>query len=220
MAGIIHALVLLLIVLVAAPLAKHIPLACMSAILMMVAVRMGDWSEFKTMPRYSPGRTGTLLSTFILTVVFDLTIAVQVGILWASLLLIRRMAQVTVVERVRHAENDGVAAGVAVYEARGALFFGAADTLEVLSRNHDHGLRALILDLDHVIYMDSTATHTLEMVHFELQTRGITLLVCGAHQQPALLMRQSGLLDTLGADKLLPDRAAALTRAQHISAAA
>ncbi len=218
-AGMIHALVLLLIVLVAAPLAKYIPLACMSAILIMVAVRMGDWSEFKTMPRYSPGRTATLLSTFILTVVFDLTIAVQVGILWASLLLIRRMTQVTVVARVQHGGNDGVIAGVVVYEASGALFFGAADTLEVLSRAHDHGLKTLVLDLDHVIYMDSTATHTLEMVRYELQARGLNLLVCGAHQQPASMIRQSGLLDMLGAD-LLPDRAAALMRAQNIGAAA
>ncbi|MCE9640132.1 MAG: STAS domain-containing protein, partial [Betaproteobacteria bacterium] len=216
-AGMIHAVVLLLIVLVAAPLAKYIPLACMSAILIMVAVRMGDWSEFKTMPRYSPGRTGTLLSTFILTVVFDLTIAVQVGILWASLLLIRRMAQVTVVARARHTEN--VPAGVAVYEASGALFFGAADTLEVLSRAHDHGLKTLVLDLDHVIYMDSTAAHTLEMVRYELQARGLNLLVCSAHQQPASMIRQSGLLDMLGAD-LLTDRAAALMRAQNIGAAA
>src|SRR5262249_10828697 len=99
-AGIVHALTLLMIVLAAAPLAKYIPLASLSAILIMVAVHMGQWGEFRSMPRYSPGRSGTLLSTFILTVVFDLTIAVQVGILWASLLLLRRMAQVTRVESV------------------------------------------------------------------------------------------------------------------------
>ena len=179
---------------------------------------MGEWSEFLSMPRYSPGRTGTLLSTFVLTVVFDLTIAVQVGILWASLLLIRRMTQVTVVARARHTENAEVHAGIAVYEARGVLFFGAADTLEALSRNRDHGLRALILDLDYVIYMDSTATHTLEIAYYELQSRGIMLLVCGAHQQPASLMRQSGLLEALGPHTHFPDRAAALARARQIVA--
>ena len=215
-AGIIHALTLLLIVLLAAPLAKYIPLACLSAILIMVAVRMGDWSQFRSMLRYSHGRTGTLLSTFVLTVVFDLTVAVEVGMLWASLLLIRRMAQVTVVTRVPHAENDRAAGGIAVYEAHGALFFGAADALEVLTRNRDHGLRTLILDLDHVIYMDSTASNTLEMVYHELLAHGITLLVCGAHPQPASLMRQSGLIDAMGPHCVFAARAAALAHARSI----
>jgi sulfate permease, SulP family len=100
------------------------------------------------------------------------------------------------------------------------LFFGAADTLEALTRNRDHGVQVLILDLDYVLYMDSTATHALEMAHFALSARGITLLVCGARQQPASLIRQSGLQELLGADRLLPDRAAALARARDILKAA
>ncbi len=215
-AGMIHALVLLLVVIIAAPLAKHIPLACMSAILMMVALHMGDWSEFRALRRYSHGRTGTLLSTFILTVVFDLTIAVQVGILWASLLLLRRMAQATAVERV---SDDGAAAGVAVYAARGVLFFGAADTLETLTRNRDHALRVVVLDLDYVIYMDSTATHALETAQQALYARGVILLICGAHQQPASLIRQSGLQDALGPYPPLADRVAAMARAREITMA-
>jgi SulP family sulfate permease len=190
----------------------------MSAILIMVAVRMGDWREFIVMPRYSHGRTGTLLSTFILTVVFDLTVAVQVGILWASLLLIRRMAQVTVIARASDAGNHEIP-GLAIYAARGVLFFGAADTVEVLTRNQEAGLRVVILDLDYVLYMDSTATHALEMADLTLSARGVTLLVCGAHQQPALLIRQSGLQDLLNHHRLLPERAAAIARAQQILAA-
>jgi SulP family sulfate permease len=216
-AGITHALTLLVIILVAAPLARHIPLASLSAILIMVALGMGDWQQFRSLPRYSPGRTGTLLSTFILTVVFDLTVAVEVGILWASLLLIRRLAQVTVVARKRRHENDGLSARTAVYEARGALFFGAADTLEILSRAHDHGLRTLILDLDHVIYMDSTATNTLESAHHELYARGVTLVVCGAHEQPASLIRQSGLLEVMGVPQVVRDLPAALERAREVN---
>jgi SulP family sulfate permease len=213
-AGIIHALTLLLIVLVAAPLAKHIPLACLSAILIMVALHMGDWKEFRSMLRYSHGRTGTLLSTFVLTVVFDLTVAVEIGILWASLLLIRRMAQSTVITHV--ADSGELPAGIALYAARGVLFFGAADTLEVLARHREPGLRALILDLDHVIYMDSTATNTLETVYDALRERGVSLLICAAHTQPASLMRQSGLLEAMGPHSLFADRAAALAHARQI----
>ena len=217
-AGMIHAVVLLIIILAAAPLAKHIPLACLSAILIIVAVHMGDWSQFKTMHRYSRGRMGTLLSTFILTVVFDLTVAVEVGILSASLVLIRRLTQVTVVARARNLDHDTLPAGVVVYEARGVLFFGAADTLEVISRNRDQGTRVMILDLDHVIYMDSTAVNTLEGVYFDLLARDIRLLVCGAHQQPASLIRRSGLQDGMGNHKLPADRAAALQQARELTA--
>ena len=152
-AGIVHAATLLVIVLVAAPLAKHIPLACLSAILVVVALHMADWREFGTLTRYSRGRAGTLLFTFVLTVVLDLTIAVQVGVLWASLLLIRRMVQVTAIGRATDAGEH--IKDVEIYRAFGALFFGAADKLAVL--RHIHHCRVVVLDLDHVIYMDSTA---------------------------------------------------------------
>ena len=218
-AGMLHAITLLIIVLVAAPLAKHIPLACLSAILMTVALHMGDWSQFKTMLRYSKGRMGTLLSTFILTVVFDLTIAVEVGILSAALVLIRRLAQVTDITRAKHDEAKEFPAGVTLYEARGALFFGAADTLEIISHAQIEAQRVVILDLEHVIYMDSTAASTLETVLYELYARGITLLACNAHQQPASLMRRSGLLDAMGPHGLHADRASALARAQELTAA-
>ncbi|NBR30510.1 MAG: STAS domain-containing protein, partial [Betaproteobacteria bacterium] len=218
-AGMLHAVTLLIIILIAAPLAKHIPLACLSAILMTVALHMGDWSQFKTMTRYSKGRMGTLLSTFILTVVFDLTIAVEIGILSAALVLIRRLAQVTMVSRVRHEDAGDLPAGVSLYEARGALFFGAADSLEIMSRAQIEGQRVVILDLEHVIYMDSTAANTLETVVYELYARGITVLACNAHPQPASLMRRSGLLDAMGPHGLHADRAGAIARARELTAA-
>jgi SulP family sulfate permease len=218
-AGMLHAICLLVIILAAAPLAKHIPLACLSAILMVVALHMGNWSQFRRMTRFSRGRMGTLLSTFVLTVVFDLTIAVEVGILSAALVLIRRLAQITMVTRVRHEGNSDIPDGVSLYESRGVLFFGAADTLEIMSRAQIEAQRVVILDLDHVIYMDSTAASTLETVLYELYARGITLLACNAHPQPASLMRRSGLLDAMGPHSLHANRAAALTRAREIIAA-
>ena len=219
-AGMVHAVTLLIVILVAAPLAKHIPLACLSAILMVVALHMGDWGQFKTMTRYSHGRMTTLLSTFVLTVVFDLTIAVEVGVLSAALVLIRRLAQVTVITRVRPEDDPAIPAGVTLYESRGALFFGAADTLETLSRAQPEAQRVVILDLEHVIYMDSTAANTLETVLYDLSARGITLLACNAQVQPASLMRRAGLLDTMGPHSLQADRAGALARAREIIDAA
>jgi len=219
-AGMVHAVTLLIVILVAAPLAKHIPLACLSAILMVVALHMGDWSQFKTMTRYSHGRMGTLLSTFVLTVVFDLTIAVEVGVLSAALILIRRLAQVTEITRVRPEDEPSIPAGVTLYESRGALFFGAADTLEILSRAQLEAQRVVILDLEHVIYMDSTSANTLETVLYDLYARGITLLACNAQVQPASLMRRSGLLDAMGPHSLHANRAGALVRAREIMDAA
>ena len=216
-AGIVHSVTLLVIVLTAAPLAQHIPLASLSAILIIVALHMGDWRQFMTLSRYSHGRAGTLLLTFALTVVFDLTVAVQVGILWASLLLIRRMAQVTTVKRVPENES-GATPGIVVYRASGALFFGAADALELLSRNRDHNAHVLILDLDRVIYMDSTAANTLATVHHNLRERGIRLVLCGPHGQPLSLLRKSGFELSLGADNLVANLALALATARGTTA--
>jgi len=216
-AGLIHALTLLGIVLLAAPLAKHVPLACLSAILMIVAIRMGEWHQFSTLRQYSKGRAGTLLVTFVLTVVLDLTIAVQAGILWASLLLIRRLVQVTAIGRATDAGD--VPRGVEVYRAFGALFYGAADKLEVLFHDRHPHVKALIVDLEHVIYLDSTAAQTLELAYFELRASGIELVLCSAAPQPASMLRQSGIGKLLGAQDVVQNRDDALARARDILAA-
>ena len=98
------------------------------------------------------------------------------------------------------------------------MFFGVADKLEVLTRNHDHGVHTLILDLDQVIYMDSTAGHALEIVNQELLERRVTLLVCGAHPQAASLLQRSGLRDTMGAHRVFAGRAEALAHAHKSNA--
>jgi SulP family sulfate permease len=216
-AGMIHAATLLGIMLVAAPLAKYIPLACLSAILVVVALHMADWRQFGTLRQYSRGRAGTLLVTFVLTVVLDLTIAVEVGLLWASLLLIRRMVQVTAVGRATDAHERIV--GVEIYRAFGALFFGAADKVEILQRTRHPQCRVLVLDLDHVIYMDSTAANALESVHHDLKAAGIALVLCGAAPQPATMLRQSGVAALLGAGNVVRTRDEALARAREIVAA-
>ena len=215
-AGLVHAFTLLLVILLAAPLARHIPLACMSAILINVALNMGDWHEFKVMTRYTRGRMGTLLITFSLTVVFDLTVAVEMGILWASILLIRRLAQVTTIVRLGEPDGDRLAHQVALFEARGTLFFGAAESLETLVLGSERGVRVVVLDLEHVSYMDSTAVNVLRTTHDQLYARSIVLLLCGVQLQPASLIRRSGFLGVLGPLSIFADRPSALQGARQI----
>jgi SulP family sulfate permease len=211
-AGIVHAVVLLLIVLIAAPLAKSVPLAALSAILMSVAIDMGDWRVFKDFPGYSFTRNLKLFSVFFVTVIFDLTIAVELGMLISALILIAHIAEVTEVKRTGTREP-----GIAHFRAFGSLFFGAADKLEaLLEREPDETV--VILDLSHVIYMDTTALAAIETLHERLARRDHALLLYGAPEQPARVLQS--LAGVLGSANLLPDRESAFVRARTLLIAA
>ena len=132
--GIVHALTLLAIVLVAAPLATHVPLAALSAILVVVAWNMGEWHDFRDMRRYTMNYRAILLATFVLTVVFDLTVAVEVGLVMAAIFFITRMSSLTGVTEISPSETSG---RVRVYEMFGSLFFGSANKLEPLLARAD-----------------------------------------------------------------------------------
>jgi SulP family sulfate permease len=204
----IHAVVLLLIVLTAAPLARHVPLAALSAILMSVAIDMGEWEVFRSFPRYAPTRNLKLFSVFFVTVIFDLTIAVELGMLISALVLIAHIAEVTEVKRVGTREP-----GIAHFRAFGSLFFGAADKLEaLLEREPDETV--VMLDLSHVIYMDTTAFTALEVLHERLEKRQHALLLYGAPEQPLRILQE--LLPVLGKDNLLPNRESAFRRAREV----
>ena len=205
-AGMIHAVVLLLIILIAAPLARSVPLAALSAILMSVAIDMGEWEVFRTFHRHSFTRNLKLFSVFFVTVVFDLTIAVELGMLISALILIAHIAEVTEVSRVGAREQ-----GIAHFRAFGLLFFGAADKLDaLLEREPDETV--VMLDLTHVSYMDTTAFTTLETLHEHLAQRQHTLILYGAAPQPARVLR--ALAPVLGEENLLPDRESAFRRAR------
>ncbi len=207
-AGMIHAVVLLIIILIAAPLAKSVPLAALSAILMSVAIDMGEWSVFRTFPRYSFTRNLKLFSVFFVTVIFDLTIAVELGMLISALILIAHIAEVTEVKRVGAREQ-----GIAHFRAFGSLFFGAAEKLEaLLEKEPDETV--VMLDLTHVIYMDTTAFTALETLHDHLSRRDHTLILYGAPAQPERILQS--LLPVLGAENLLPDRESAFRRARML----
>jgi sulfate permease, SulP family len=201
--GMVHALTLLLIVLLAAPLAQYIPLASLAAILLIVAINMGEWDVFKRLRGYPRPDAIVLLVTFIFTVIFDLTVAVEVGLLLAAIFFIRNMTELSHVELsedLTQMPDDGEAtrarkiapSGVLIYRLYGALFFGVADKLEsVLHQQHTEP-EILILNMSEVISMDASALHVLEALHEKLHKRGKHLIPCGPHTQPYFLMHQAG----------------------------
>ena len=224
--GMIHALTLLVIILVAAPLAKFIPLASLSAILVVVALNMGEWEEFRTLRKYPKSDSAVLVATFLLTVIFDLTVAVEIGMFIAIFFFIRRITELTRVSVSEHSYNPndtiGTQArkkaprGVMIYRVFGALFFGAADKLEnILAETHSEP-DVLILKMHEVISMDSSALRTLQHMHAKLRRRGKYLILCGPHTQPYFLMHQAGFFDEVGKDNIKANLDDALERARQL----
>ena len=223
-AGIIHALTLLVIVLVAAPLARHIPLAALAAILMFVAWNMGEWREFPKLRRFSGPYRITMLSTFLLTVIFDLTVAVEVGLVLACLFFIYRVSRLTNIEPVSPETlptGARLAPGVVAYRLFGSLFFGSVGKLEALLEfEGDAALcKVMVLDLHHVINVDTTGLDTLEMLRKTLRRRGAALVLCDLNSQPRSLMTRVSYFGSLGEGNVQPDLAAALARAGDIAGA-
>jgi len=203
-AGMVHALTLLAIMVLAAPLAVHVPLAALAAILLMVAWNMGEWREFARLRHFSMFYRATLLATFLLTVMVDLTVAVQIGMLLAALFFIHRISTLTTLERVP------APPGAAAYKIFGSLFFGAVGKLDELQ---DTPERVVVLDLRMVINLDTTCLDALENLQGTLRKRGGALILCAANEQPLSLMRRSGFFAELGAENLQADLEAGLRRA-------
>jgi len=220
-AGMIHAVVLLGIVLIAAPLAAYVPLATLSAIVMVVAINMGEWHHFRELRRFSYNYRIILLATFFVTVLFDLTIAVELGMVLASLFFIYRMSELTRVERrplreeasePRFLYPDGTMR-VAAWQLFGSLFFGAVNKLEALLDPAAGHPEVVILDMTQLIQLDTTGLEGLDNLLDKLKKRGCTLLICGLNSQPGSLLYRSGFIDHLGDDNVCTDLSAALARA-------
>ena len=199
--GMIHAVALLVVVLVAAPLAQYIPLAALSAILMFVAWNMGEWREFARLKTYRIPYRVTLLAVFILTVVVDLTAAVEVGILAACFTFIYRISSLSTEDKFDlpadwriHPED------IHAYRLSGALFFGAVKFIEQMQS--DIPKRALILDFSGVIYIDSSGAESLQELWETYHEQGVPIYVYGLREQPVEMLTRVGWLKKLGEDNV------------------
>jgi SulP family sulfate permease len=205
-AGMVHAVTLLGVMLVAAPLALHVPLAALAGILLFVAWNMGEWREFAHARRFNlPYRT-VLFGTFILTVVFDLTVAVEVGLVMACVFFIWRMGTLFRVE-ARSGEDlpAGLAPQTQVFSLYGALFFGAVAQVEDLPQRMLPDTRHVVLDMHRLISMDTSGLESLKQLHRSLQLQGITLTLVDVNEQPLSLIRRSGFEATLGSERIVAD---------------
>jgi SulP family sulfate permease len=208
-AGIVHALTLLAVVLLAAPLAAGVPLAALAGILLFVAWNMGEWREFARLKQFrTPYRT-VLLGTFFLTVVFDLTVAVEAGLVMACGFFIYRMSVLFRAQPVPHPQAP---AGVQVVELFGSLFFGAVGQVESLPSRLPAGTRAVVLDLHRLISLDTSGLEALELLHAALQRQGVRLVLADLNEQPRSLIERGGLAAALGDGGMVPDLGTAFAR--------
>ncbi len=225
-AGMMHAMVLLVIILVAAPLAKFIPLATLSAVLVVVALNMGEWHEFARLKRFPKSDAAVLVTTFVLTVILDLTYAVAIGMMLAAMLFIKRVSETTKITSADESSGSeeerelmagkNVPPGVLIYRVFGALLFGAAEKLETALKRAGQEPEVLVLHLQHVIAMDSTGLNALESIYERLASRGKQLILCGPHTQPYMMMEKAGFFDHLGHENVVADVDEALARARKI----
>lgn len=201
-AGITHALVLVLVLWVAAPMANAIPLAALSAILLHVAWNMGEWRKFSELRQFRMPYRVTLVAVFLLTVLVDLTVAVQVGLAAACLTFIYRISSLTRIQTVTHGDR------VQVHALHGALFFAAVQLLEDLCEALPSD--ALVLDFSHVIYLDSSGMDALMHLSTDCHVQGVRLFLVGLQGQPLDILRRTEQLHGLHANTEMPDVPSAL----------
>jgi SulP family sulfate permease len=227
-AGMLHALTLLAVLLVAAPIVRFVPLAVLAGILVVVAYQMGEWGEIKGLVRLPLAEVSVWALTFALTVVADLTVAVEAGLILAMFLALRRLSETTTIELVDaqqiedgrlHILHDQEVPGyVAVFRIYGPLLFGTTGGL--LALGDDASLpEIVILKLRHMTAIDATGLHALEQLAERLLASGRHLIVCGAASQPAAVMASSEFADHVGAENVCANTTAALGRARAIHAA-
>ena len=226
-AGMIHALTLLTILMVAAPLARFVPLATLSAVLFVVAYNMGEWKEIGVILRLSGADKAVWAATFFLTVFADLTIAVEVGIALAALLYIYRIAQTTTVEpvtseyieegRLHILQDKEVPSYVTILRIHGPFLFGTTDKLEEATSDLNAFAAVVVLRIRNMTALDATGLYALERLADRLKKSGRTLLLCGARAQPERLLAQAEFVEHVGKENILPHVAAALERAQRIN---
>jgi len=225
-AGMIHAVTLLAILLFAAPLARFIPLAVLAAILMVVAYNMGEWGEIRDILKLTKSDVSVWAVTFLLTVFADLTVAVEAGMILATLLFIRKVAVTTTVSAVTDAyvdegrvhilQDKQIPDYVRIFRIHGPFLFGATDKIVVIHEQLPDLPPIIVLRLRNMTAIDATGLSALEELADAIHKTGRELILCGARSQPAYLMHRAEFEDRVGAENICPNVQAALDRARVV----
>src|ERR1700756_1121504 len=225
-AGIIHALTLLCVLMFAAPLASYIPMAALAGILMIVAYNMGEWREIPQLLKLTKTDISVWLVTFGLTVFADLTVAVEAGMILAALLFISRVASTTTVSqvtddyiedgRVHILQDKDIPYYVTIFRIHGPFLFGATDKLSIITHKLHSLPPVVILRLRNMTALDATGFFAIEEVARELQATNRTLLLCGAREQPANLIHQAEFEEVVGKNNICDNVQEAVRRAQDV----
>ena len=229
MAGIFHAIVLLIIFLALMPLAAYSPMACLAGVLVIVSYGMSGWRTFVQMMRNPKSDITVLLITFFLTVIFDLTVAIEVGLLIACLLFMRRMAETTQIKVIAgeidpneetdaevHEEHLVIPKGVEVYEINGPYFFGIASKFDDIMVNLEKRPKVRIIRMRRVPFIDSTGMHNLQNLCQMSHREGIHIVLSGVQPKVYSVLENNGFCEMLGKDHICPNINVALKKAEEI----
>ena len=230
-AGIIHAVVLLLIYLFLMPYAVYIPLSCLAAILVMVAYNMSEWRSFKYLLRGDKSDVAVLIITFLLTVIVDLTVAIEVGVVLAIILFVKRVMETSSIkvledDKIAGTEDDEIAAlddtehfnipkGVEVYEVDGPFFFGLASRFEEIDQRSKHDTKIRIIRMRKVPFIDSTGINNLRNLYQRTRKRGIIVILSGVNDSVRATLEKFGVDKELGSDFICPHIVPALAKANE-----
>ena len=229
-AGIVHAVVLLLIFLFFMPLAQYIPMACLAGVLVVVSYGMSGWRSFMALMRNPKSDITVLLLTFLLTIIFDLTVAIEVGLICACLLFMKRMSETTDVKAIYNEidlNEDAdmergnlvhltIPKGVEVYEINGPYFFGAVNRFEDIMGRYGQRPKVRIIRMRKVPFIDSTGLHNLQNLCLMSQREGITIVLSGVVPKVDAVLRRNGFEQLLGAENITSHIDLALARAREI----
>jgi SulP family sulfate permease len=225
-AGISHSVLLLVVLVAAAPWVGYIPLGTLSAILVVAAFRMVSWKQFGRLTKWPLSDSSVFVATFGLTVLTNLTLAVEVGVVLASLLMVKRISETSRITAVDEStETEGshhslvgkeVPDGVLIFRVFGAFFFGVVDKLDDELKRAKQEPEVLILRVRKVLAIDATGLQALEDLHAKLRAKGKHLILSAPHTQPLAAMENAGFIDRLGRENVCPHITAALARAREI----
>lgn len=227
-AGIVHALVLLIIMLVLSPLAKLIPMACLAGILIVVSYHMSEWRQFKTQLKSGRGDVMILLTTFFLTVIFDLIIAIEVGIVLSAFVLMKRMSDHTRIqlakdlftrdekEKLFDEELVVLPKGVTMYEIHGALFFGAAQAFQDTINRLPDGPKVVIIRMRHVLFIDATGVFRLKEIISKFRSQGRRIILSGVSEQVLEELEKGEIYEVMEKKNLVPNIEQAALRSEEL----